>query len=156
MPTAGDWLAETKLSPPRPRQDVIQRDVLAAVLREALLTHRLTLLSAPAGYGKTTLLAAIPQLSPQVLFAWLTLDAEDNDPARCLLGIVAALRRLNPACRIDLESFTSNLPDLNTANRHIRCPFAAECNRMQSCIKSAEFRSKDHRDASLPSFDIFR
>jgi hypothetical protein len=50
---------------------------------------------------------------------------------------------------------TSNLLDLNTANRHIRCPFAAECNRMQFCIKSAGFRSKDYRAASLPGFDIF-
>jgi hypothetical protein len=50
---------------------------------------------------------------------------------------------------------TSNLPDLNTASGHIRCPFAAESNRMQSCIKSAEFRSKDYRDPSLPGFDVF-
>jgi hypothetical protein len=50
---------------------------------------------------------------------------------------------------------TSDLLDLNTANRHIRSPFAAESSRMQSCIKSAEFRSKDYRDPSLPSFDIF-
>ena len=112
MPTAGDWLAETKLSPPRPRQDVIPRDVLVGVLREALFTHRLALLSAPAGYGKTTLLAAIPQLYPQVPFAWLTLDAEDNDPARFLLGVVVALHRLNPVCGIDLESFTANPADL--------------------------------------------
>jgi len=50
---------------------------------------------------------------------------------------------------------TSNLLDLNAANRHIRCPFAVESNRMQSCIKSAEFRSKDYRDSSLPGFDVF-
>jgi hypothetical protein len=50
---------------------------------------------------------------------------------------------------------TSDLLDLNTAFRHIRGPFAAECNRMQSCIRSAEFRSKDYRASSLPGFDVF-
>jgi hypothetical protein len=50
---------------------------------------------------------------------------------------------------------TSDLLDLNTANRHIHCLFARESSRMQSCIKSAEFCSKDYRDPSLQGFDIF-
>lgn len=52
-----DWLVQTKLHPPRLREDVVPRPRLVEALRQALTTHPLTLLSAPAGYGKTTLLA---------------------------------------------------------------------------------------------------
>jgi LuxR family maltose regulon positive regulatory protein len=58
----------------------------------------LTLLSAPAGYGKTTMLAALPHLLDDHPLAWVTLEAEDNDPVRFLSIIVAALQRLNPDC----------------------------------------------------------
>ena len=51
------WLAQTKFQPPRLRADVISRPRLVAELRQALDTCALTLLAAPAGYGKTTLLA---------------------------------------------------------------------------------------------------
>ena len=54
-----DWLVQTKLQPPLPRSDVIPRPRLLAALREGLSSHRLTLLSASAGYGKTTLLAEL-------------------------------------------------------------------------------------------------
>jgi ATP/maltotriose-dependent transcriptional regulator MalT len=52
-----DWLVQTKLRPPLPRSDVIHRPRLLAALRDGLTSRQLTLLSAPAGYGKTTLLA---------------------------------------------------------------------------------------------------
>jgi len=51
------WLIQTKLQPPLPRSDALQRPGLLAALRQAVVTRHLTLLSAPAGYGKTTLLA---------------------------------------------------------------------------------------------------
>ena len=51
------WLAQTKFQPPRLRADVISRPRLLTELRQALDTCALTLLAAPAGYGKTTLLA---------------------------------------------------------------------------------------------------
>jgi ATP/maltotriose-dependent transcriptional regulator MalT len=47
----------TKLRPPRAQSDTITRPRLVDTLCAAVLSHRLTLLSAPAGYGKTTLLA---------------------------------------------------------------------------------------------------
>ena len=56
-----DWLVQTKLHPPLLREDVIARPRLVAALYHGLTTCPLTLLSAPAGYGKTTLLASLRQ-----------------------------------------------------------------------------------------------
>jgi len=101
------WLAHTKFHASLLRGDHIARPRLAAALQEALRSHPLTLLSAPAGYGKTTLLASIGQgdketrgRSPPLPFSmtWLTLDEEDNDPARFLTALVAALQHLNQSC----------------------------------------------------------
>src|SRR5215212_5831997 len=104
----------TKLYIPPPRLNVVQRPRLIAQLNQGL--HRkLTLVAAPAGFGKTTLVASwiadcrlqiadcndpnrqstIYNLqSPQV--AWLSLDAGDSDPARFLSYLVAALQTIAP------------------------------------------------------------
>ena len=53
------WLTQTKFVPPRLRDDVVLRGRLADALRTAVNSRLLTLLSTPAGYGKTTLLITI-------------------------------------------------------------------------------------------------
>ncbi len=71
--------------------------------------YRLTLISAPAGYGKTTLLATLLYSpSPPLPFAWLTVDEGDNDPALFIAYLLAALARLNPACGTLTRSALSN------------------------------------------------
>lgn len=85
------WLPETKLSPPLIREDVIPRQHLVSALYDALTTHPLTLVSAPAGYGKTTLLAMVSRAFPDLPLAWLSLDEEDNDPVRFLVALIATL-----------------------------------------------------------------
>ena len=67
--------------------------------------RRLTLVAAPAGSGKTSLLAEW-HLDPreQRPFAWISLDAADNDPVRFWDGIIAALRTVDPAVGTDAES----------------------------------------------------
>jgi len=92
------WLAATKLRPPAERSDTIKRPHLEAELKQSISTLPVTLLSAPAGYGKTTMLAAIPRLLPDYRLAWITLDPEDNDPALFLRLLVAALSKLHPDC----------------------------------------------------------
>lgn len=49
------------------------------------------LISAPAGYGKTTLLSMLPALLPDQPLGWMSLDAEDNDAIRFLTGLAEAL-----------------------------------------------------------------
>lgn len=74
-------VVQTKLQPPRVRGDVIRRHRLHTELRQSVCDHPVTLISAPAGYGKTTLLSMLPQLLPQMRVVWVSLDEEDNDPA---------------------------------------------------------------------------
>ena len=75
------------------------RPQLLARLDEALSPAcRLALFSAPAGFGKTTLVSEWRETLAQrgVLLAWLTLDAEDSRPARLLHYLVAAVQRVYP------------------------------------------------------------
>ena len=79
----------TKLYVPPP-QPVVPRPRLIERLNEGL--HRkLTLISAPAGFGKTTLLSEWVAGCERPA-AWLSLDEGDNDPARFLAYLVAALQ----------------------------------------------------------------
>ncbi|HEX6705611.1 MAG TPA: LuxR C-terminal-related transcriptional regulator [Albitalea sp.] len=84
--------ALTKIQPPRLRlQRVVQRASLGAALVDALLTRRVVLLQAPAGFGKTTLLAQHrPRLPAGTALAWIALD-EDDDAQRIFACMVAAL-----------------------------------------------------------------
>ena len=80
----------TKLYIPPPRPKIIARTHLIERLNEGL--HRkLTLISAPAGFGKTTLVSEWVA-DCERLTAWLSLDETDNDPARFLTYLVAALQ----------------------------------------------------------------
>ncbi len=84
----------TKLYKPPPRPKVVLRPRLIERLNEGL--HRkLTLIAAPAGFGKTTLVSAwITGCDRQV--AWLSLDEADSDPTRFLTYLIAALRTVGP------------------------------------------------------------
>ena len=92
-PERADLLA-TKLHMPASRPDLVPRPRLAERLDEGL-GQGLILVCAPAGYGKTVLLAdwARPGGHPA---AWLSLDAGDNDPARFWRHAVAALDQARP------------------------------------------------------------
>ena len=86
----------TKLFAPTPRPQLVVRPRLLEQLDTTLdASHRLTVLSAPAGFGKTTLLS--DWLSPLdksqrlTRLAWLSLDDGDNDLTRFLTHLVAAL-----------------------------------------------------------------
>ena len=82
----------TKLYIPRLRPNVVSRPRLIERLNEGL--HRkLVLISAPAGFGKTTLVSEWVEGSERPT-AWLSLDEGDNDPARFLTYLVAALQTI--------------------------------------------------------------
>ena len=90
-------LLETKLHAPRRREGLVERPRLTDRLAEATLPS-LTLVAAPAGFGKTTLLAEWlspdgPEGHPT---AWLSLDPGDNDPTLFWTYVVTALRSIVP------------------------------------------------------------
>lgn len=81
---------QTKLHRPVPRHDLVARPDLLSRLDNAL-QRPLTLVSAPAGYGKTTLVATwLAQQSP-LSAVWLSLDSEDNDVARFFAHLLTGL-----------------------------------------------------------------
>ena len=87
----------TKLLAPSPRAGIIMRQALVDRLNLGL-NCRLTLISAPAGFGKTTLLSSwMAQAAPSLHIAWLTLDPDDDDAIRFLEYLTAALQQADPA-----------------------------------------------------------
>jgi LuxR family maltose regulon positive regulatory protein len=89
---AGVALVSTKIEPPRLREGHVARPALVDQLRHSL-HRRLTLLEAPAGSGKTTLLVEwCAAEAGHVPFAWVSLDAGDNDPVRFWTYVASALR----------------------------------------------------------------
>jgi LuxR family maltose regulon positive regulatory protein len=87
----------TKLYVPALRRGLVARPRLRARLRDAA-ESRLTLVSAPAGFGKTTMVADWLRGSPDDAraVAWLSLDASDRDPASFWAGVMVALQGALP------------------------------------------------------------
>ena len=88
-------LLATKLAIPPVRSSLVPRSHLFERL-EACFQHPLTLLAAPAGFGKTVLLSAWAR-TRQRSIAWVSLDGSDNDPAQFWTYVLAALDALHPA-----------------------------------------------------------
>src|SRR5215212_2312469 len=89
---ASDTLVSTKLRPFHTRPNLVARPRLIVKL-EPEAGHKLMLISAPAGFGKTTLLGEwAASRSDEQCVAWVSLDEGDNDPARFLSYLVAALQ----------------------------------------------------------------
>ncbi len=90
-----DVPVETKLDPPGLRPGWVERPALVRSLADT--TAKLILVDAPAGFGKTTLVAQW-RASPAERrpFAWISLDRGDNDPARLWWYIAHALHRACP------------------------------------------------------------
>ena len=104
-------LLQTKLYRPTPRPDLVPRrrllqQILAGLWTGQAFARRLTLVAAPAGFGKTTLILACglwpldpaqPNLAIENLKSgWLSLDEADNDPVRFLRYVIAALQSALP------------------------------------------------------------
>ncbi len=90
-------LLETKLYAPRPRRGLVSRPRLSARLGHGV-ESKLTLISAPAGFGKSTLLAEWlgSRSAEQGSVAWLSLDEGDNDPRSFWSYLIRALQTVAP------------------------------------------------------------
>ena len=84
-----DVLLATKIAIPRINSELLSRPQLIRRLEE-WMTHELILISTPAGFGKTALLATWARSTERPV-AWLSLDEDDNDPARFWRYVVAAV-----------------------------------------------------------------
>jgi LuxR family transcriptional regulator, maltose regulon positive regulatory protein len=96
-------LAATKLQPPGPPARLVDRGRLGAVLDEANAADvPLVLVSAPAGSGKSTLVAGWTAVHAGPV-AWLQLEESDADPARFWVSVTAAIGRADPEIAARLE-----------------------------------------------------
>lgn len=92
-----DFLLSTKLFTPAPRPNRVDRERLIRRLDDGLKNGRaLILVSAPAGFGKTTLVSDwLHQLEPTWPVAWVSLDEGDNDPVLFLRYLIAGLQKVD-------------------------------------------------------------
>lgn len=102
-------LLKTKLYIPSARSKRVTRKRLMAQLEEST-RRELTLVSAPAGYGKTTLLAEWATMT-ELPIAWVSLDIADNDPNRFFTYIGEAINSVHPGAGDHaLEMLRSSVP----------------------------------------------
>jgi LuxR family transcriptional regulator, maltose regulon positive regulatory protein len=110
-------LLETKLRPPHARASILLRPRLAELVPRSLEVP-LTLVAAPAGFGKTTLLLDwCNRLEERAAVAWLSLDETDNDPDQLALYIKAALSRASAGLMSEGESLTLEATVAELVNR---------------------------------------
>jgi LuxR family maltose regulon positive regulatory protein len=95
-------LLASKLYFPPHRPNLVQRPHLLESLN-AGLSGKLTLVSAPTGFGKTTVVSEWIRDSGHPT-AWLSLDKNDNDLSRFLIYFIAALQRIDPDIGVDLQA----------------------------------------------------
>ena len=121
----------TKIRPPQPRAAYVERGTLQARLAEALSARRVVLVVAPAGYGKTMLLAqAIARMPADRAVAWISVDAGDDlqGLVECLL---AALEPFDPPWRTAPEALLAQLGQREADDR--RSVTAEIINTLDAC-----------------------
>jgi LuxR family transcriptional regulator, maltose regulon positive regulatory protein len=120
-------LVETKLFIPRLRRSMVARPRLSGRLSHAA-EARLTLISAPAGFGKTTLLTAwLAAATPDNrAVAWLSLDESDRQPATFWTYVITALQAAVPGVGADV------LPLLQSAQPPIETVIVSVLNELSA------------------------
>jgi LuxR family maltose regulon positive regulatory protein len=129
----GAGFARTKIQPPRPRSGaLIERPALEARLGAALLSQKLVLVSAAAGFGKTSALARqIGRLPAGTALAWIACD--EGDPAPTLFEcLVAALEPWDPPWRIAPEALIATAAEARTPAA-LRALSAEVVNALNGC-----------------------
>ncbi len=137
-------LVSTKLHPPPVREETIPRERLVERLRSGS-DRRLTLVASPAGFGKTTLLAAWREAeAARKPVAWLTLDEGDNDPVVLWSYAIEALRRASPAVARSAPARTVVAPVVDAVLPHL-------VNELDSLGEITLILDDFHRLSSVPA-----
>jgi len=144
-------LIKTKLFIPRLRKDYVPRPHLLEKIEKGA-TKTLTLISAPAGYGKTTLLAEwidhlqrITSPTPWSV-AWFSLDAGDNDPIRFLAYLTATLEKVDLQLSSETQEFISSAD-----SKHAKTPLSALLNELQGLKRSVLLVLDDYQFINNPA-----
>ncbi|MEG3179326.1 helix-turn-helix transcriptional regulator [Sphingomonas sp. LT1P40] len=145
-----DEMIHTKLAPPMWMGNQIRRDLLLARL-DVALERRLTLIQAPAGYGKTSLLSQWKErFDPaNVLVAWLTLERDDSDLRRLTRYIALALEGAGP------HDMTGDEGDRMAASLPPRAAVSAIVNRLAQEKRTVVLILDDFHRAESPEVDAF-
>jgi len=135
-------LVETKLFVPAVRHDVVVRPRLSERLGRAA-TARLTLVCAPAGFGKTTLLSGwlATAGARRRSVAWLSLEPGDSHPAAFWTYVITALQRVVPGVG------ASVLPLLQSAQPPIEAVLTTVINELTSAPHDVDLVLDDYHHA---------
>jgi LuxR family maltose regulon positive regulatory protein len=156
------FFPRTKLLQPQLRHDFVSRPRLDELIERQVTSHRLTLIAAPAGYGKTTAALAWSESTREFDVLWLALDAQDDDALQFLGLVVAALQQLDPACGVALlptlagQTAASLAPEraygllVNEILEHLPEPFAVILDDLHSLADRALLAGLDYFIANLP------
>jgi LuxR family transcriptional regulator, maltose regulon positive regulatory protein len=117
----------TKLYPPLSTAGLVDRQRLIERVKVGV-NSRVTILAAPPGFGKTTLLSAWLATDKTINVAWVTLDEDDNEPGRFFTYIAAALRPIEPVPSFDslCEASVSIPRELTVALLHDLSEFSSK------------------------------
>ena len=139
-------LLETKLYLPKLRPDVVARPRLSARLGRGA-ESKLTLISAPAGFGKTTLLTEWLAASPDRVVAWLSLDQKDGRPATFWTYLITALQTMVPGIG------ATALPLLQSADAPIEPVLTIVINELGAVTHDVALVLDDYHVVESPDID---
>lgn len=125
--SANSEIVRTKLFIPPLRCDLIPRPRLVERIQEGI-TQKLVLVSAPAGYGKTTLLVEWVQQA-DIPVAWLSLDRTENDPYTFLSHLIACIQTMYPDLGGSMLAAvdTAGLPQVNSLVAYLINEMTEKC-----------------------------
>ncbi|MCZ7589839.1 MAG: LuxR C-terminal-related transcriptional regulator [Gaiella sp.] len=150
-------LSEAKLAPPRLRSDLVDRGRVMRAL-DAAENAALTLVAAPAGYGKTTAVR-VWCAGRDAAVAWVTLDAGDNDPVRLWAYIATAVDRIREGLgraalhrlRLPGTSLDAVIDDLMNGVAAFPREMIVVLDELESVTDAAALGSLESAVARLPS-----